>query len=100
MFVQQLLGRHFHKSTRVERVVAVHLLAPLVAGETNLAGIDNIDEVTGVHVENDRDVLTAKHRGDLGRGATEGLALEVDDPPLALCVTASLVSRVISVAFA
>src|ERR1041385_3044917 len=69
---------------RVPRVAVVPLLVELVAGDLNLLGVHDDDEVARVDVRRVlRLALPAKGVGDLGRETAEGLALGVDEIPLA-----------------
>ena len=70
----------------------VHLLVELLAGDRDLLGVDDDDEVAGVDVRRVlRLVLAAERVGDLRRETAERLAVGVDDVPVAgdlarLCV--------------
>src|SRR5262249_45586369 len=73
------------QAPRIAAVAAVDLVAKLVAGHAHLLGVDDDDEIAGVNV---RCVLRRRLRTqrvrDLGRQASEGLALGIDDEPVAL----------------
>src|SRR5689334_2878258 len=72
---------------RVAAVAPVGLLRQLVAGDADLLGVDDDDEVAGVDVRRVlRLALAAQRVGDLRRQPTQGLALGVDDVPVALAV--------------
>ena len=80
--LDQLLGRLRAQAAREQRVVAVELARPLLAGQLDLLGVDDDDEVAGVGVGRERrPVLAAQDVGDLGRRAAEGQALDVGDVP-------------------
>jgi hypothetical protein len=65
-------------------VAVVPLLVELVAGDLDLLGVDDDDEVAGVDVRCVLGLALAAERvGDLGRQAAERLALGVDEIPLA-----------------
>src|SRR5438552_6357312 len=68
----------------IARVAVVPLLVELVARDLDLLGVDDDDEVPGVHVRRVlRLQLAAERVRDLGREAAERLALGVDEVPLA-----------------
>ena len=72
---------------RVAAVAPVGLLRELVAGDADLLGVDDDDEVAGVDVRRVlRLALAAQGVGDLGRQTAQGLALGVDDVPVSLAV--------------
>jgi hypothetical protein len=63
------------------------LLLTLVAGQRDLAGVDDDDEVTGVDVRGeDRLVLAAEQGGGLRGQPAEDDVVGVDDEPLTLDV--------------
>ena len=65
-------------------VAVVELVVELVAGDRDLLRVDDDDEVAGVDVRRElRLALAAQPVGDLGREPAEGLALGVDEVPLA-----------------
>jgi hypothetical protein len=66
-------------------VAVVALLGALGARDGDLLRVDHDDEVARVDVRGvGRLALAAQRVGDLGRQAPEGLALGVDDEPVAL----------------
>ena len=68
-------------------MAVVELLVALVARHRDLLGVDDDDEVAGVHVRRvGRLALAAQRVGDLGGEAPEGLALGVDEQPVALAI--------------
>ena len=88
-------GRRSSISSRVRErippgiaaVAPVELVGALVAGDRDLLGVDDDDEVAGVAVRRVLGLaLAAQGVGDLGRQPAEGLALGVDDVPVALAV--------------
>ena len=71
------------QAARVARVPVVHLVVELLAGDRDLLGVDDDDEVAGVDVRRVlRLVLAAQRVGDARRETPEGLALGVDEVPL------------------
>src|SRR4051812_47951835 len=75
------------QAARIARVAVVHLVGPLGARDRDLLRVDHDDEVARVDVRGVRRLaLTAQRVGDLGGEAAEGLALRVDDEPVALAV--------------
>ena len=75
------------QAARIAGVAVVQLLRALVARDRDLLGVDDDDEVAGVDVRRvGRLALAAQRVGDLGRQAAEGLALGVDEQPVALAV--------------
>ena len=71
----------------------VDLLGFLVAGDLHLVGIHDHDEIASVDVRREgRLVLAAQGGGNRRCQATEGLALGVDNVPLALDLSRLLLS--------
>src|SRR5438128_1525192 len=80
-----LPGAELLQAAREHGVVDVLLVVPLLAGQLDLVGVDDDDEVAAVGVgREDRLVLAAQDAGDGGRGAAQHLVLDVDDQPVAL----------------
>src|SRR5207237_9087678 len=72
------------QAARIAGMTVIELVVELVAGDGDLLGVDDHDEVAGVDVRRVlRLRLAAQRVGDLGRQATEGLALGVNDVPAA-----------------
>ena len=88
VLLEQLADRRGGEAARVAGVAVGQLVGRLVAGEGDLLGVDDDDEVTGVHVRGeDRLVLAAQQvRGLDGEAAQDDVG-GVDDVPLALDVT-------------
>src|SRR5882724_346806 len=73
------------QATRIAGMAVVELVVQLVAGDGDLLRVDDDDEVAGVDVRCVlRLRLAAQRVCDLGRQATKGLALGVNDVPAAL----------------
>lgn len=73
------------QTARVTRVAVGDLLLTLVAGEGDLVGVDDDDEVAGVEVVGEaRLVLAAQERGGVRGEAAENDVGGVDDQPFAL----------------
>ena len=71
-------------ATDVSGETGVDLVDFLGAGEADLVGVDDDDEVTGVDMRReDRLVLAAQKAGGLNGDQTEDLVLGVDDIPVA-----------------
>src|SRR5438046_1443370 len=82
--LELLAQRATTDSTGVAGVPVVTLLVELVARDVDLLCVDDDDEVAGVDVRRvGRLALAAQGVGDAGREPPEGLALGVDDVPLA-----------------
>ena len=80
------------ETTRVTRVAVGALLLELGAGEGDLVGVDDDDEVTGVDVRRKRGlVLATQQRCSLGREATQNDVGGVDDVPGAVSLSRLLV---------
>src|SRR5436190_8519704 len=72
------------QAAREQRVVAVELDRPLLAGEAHLVRVHDHDEIARVDVAGEgRAVLAAQDVRDLGRGAAQRLGLDVGDEPRA-----------------
>src|SRR5262245_29937770 len=82
----ELLGeRPRAKAARIARVAVVALLLELVAGDRDLLGVDDDDEVTGVDVRRVlRLALSPQGVRDARGKATQGLAVGIDDVPALL----------------
>ena len=82
--VELLAQRPLLQAARISGVAVVHLLVELVARDRDLLGVHDDDEVTGVDMRRElRLALAAERVGDLRREAPKGLALGVDEIPLA-----------------
>ena len=85
--LEHLVERARLEAARVARVAVVALLGALVARDRDLLGVDDDDEVARVEVRRvGRLALAAQRVGDLGGEPAEGLALGVDEQPVALAV--------------
>src|SRR6478752_3555110 len=85
--LEQLGVRGGTQTARVARVAVGELLLTLLAGQRDLAGVDDDDEVATVDVRRERRlVLAAQQRRGLGREAAEHDVGGVDDDPVALQV--------------
>src|SRR5688572_2404104 len=82
-----LFKRNELLATHVAGVTEVLLLFFLVAGQTNLVGIDHDDEIAGIDVRREqRLALAAQDGGDFTGQPAEDFALRIDHPPLTLYV--------------
>ena len=80
---EHLLGADDLEAARVVRVGRVGLRVPLLAGEPDLLGIDDDDELAGVDVRRVFGaVLAAQDVGDLDRQPADDLVGGVDDEPI------------------
>src|SRR5207247_1652398 len=85
--VELLAQRARPQPARIARVPVIELLVELLAGDGDLLGVDNYDEVTGVDVRRVLRLALAAQRVSDARGKPpEGLALGVHDVPTALDV--------------
>src|SRR5215207_6219076 len=83
VLLEDLADRRGRQTTRVARVAVRQLVGPLVAGQGDLGGVDDDDEVTAVHVRRERRlVLAAQQGGDLDGEPTEHDVGGVDHMPL------------------
>src|SRR5437867_3194928 len=82
----ELLAQRTHlQAARVARMPIDHLLVELLAGDLDLLGVDDDDEVAGVDVRRVlRRALAAQLVRDLSSQTAEGLALGIDDVPASL----------------
>src|SRR6188768_359458 len=88
VLVEQLPDRGGGEAPRVARVAVGELVGQLVAGQGDLLGVDDDDEVTGVDVRRvDRLVLAAQQVGTLDREPAQDDVGRVDDVPGALDVS-------------
>ena len=72
----------FLLATRVPGIMLVLLGVFFIPGEADLIGIDDDDEVSGVHVRSVlRVVLAAEDSGDFGAEAAQNGSISVDDEP-------------------
>ncbi len=84
VLLQQLADRGGGQAARVAGVAVGQLGGLLVAGQRHLLGVDDDDEVTGVHVRGvDRLVLAPQQVGGVHGQAAEHHVGGVDDVPLA-----------------
>src|SRR5207237_7810556 len=82
--VELLAQRAALEPAGIAGMPVVLLLVELVAGDLDLLGVHDDDEVAGVHVRRVlRLPLPAQCVGDLGREAAQGLPLGVHDVPVA-----------------
>src|SRR5665811_2058072 len=83
--LELLAQRALAQAARVAGVAVVDLLVELVAGDRDLASVDDYDEVAGIDVRRELGlVLAAQRVGDAHGEATKVLALGVDDIPVVL----------------
>src|SRR5437762_4407255 len=83
--VELLAQRPLAEAARIAGVAVVHLVVELVPRDRDLLRVHDDDEVAGVDVGRElRLALAAQAVGDLRRESAEGLALGVDDVPVAL----------------
>jgi len=72
----------FLLATRVPGIMLVLLGVFFIPGEADLIGIDDDDEVSGVHVRSVlRVVLAAEDSGDFGAETAQNGSISVDDEP-------------------
>lgn len=83
--VDQFVERDRFDTARIARVMVIHLVSRLVAGNNYLFCINNNDIVTCVHMWREFWlVLAAQSVGDLGTQATERLVGSIHDVPAVL----------------
>ena len=84
---QHLAQGLFLEPTGMVGVLVVHLLVELLAGDLNLLGVDDHDEIAHVHVGGEFGlVLAAQANGNLRCQPAQDLVRGVDDEPLAVRV--------------
>src|SRR5436309_1462338 len=82
--VELLAERALAQAAREARVAVVELLVELLAGDGDLLGVDDDDEVAGVDVRRVLGlVLAAERVGDLRRETPERLPFGIDEVPAA-----------------
>ena len=82
--VEQVTGSFAALTTGVAGVAEVFFLVNFFAGETHLLGIDDDDEVAGVHVGREGGlVLAPQYVGNFGEKATRSLPFRIHNEPLA-----------------
>src|SRR5215210_2988372 len=85
--LEHVVERARLQAARVARVAVVHLRLALLTRDRDLLGVDDDHEVARVHVRRVGGLaLAAQGVRDLGGEAPEGLALGVDEQPVALAV--------------
>src|SRR3954466_13470790 len=85
--LEHIVERAGLQTARITRVAVVHLLGALLSRDRDLLRVVDDHEVTGVDVRGvSRLALAAQRVSDLGRETAEGLALSVNDEPVALAI--------------
>ncbi len=88
MLAQELLERDRLDAADVAGVMVVDLVGELAAGDVDLPGIEHDDVVAHVHMRAVAWlVLALEAVGDLGREPSQGLAVGIDDEPVAAHVS-------------